>query len=307
MYYFIVNPSSGDGKGVEVWNNTKKYLNSRNIDYEVYFTTGQGDARNKAKELTESYQGPLYLVVIGGDGTINEVVDGAVVGQNVAFGFIPAGSGNDLCKGLGLPSSTRKSIRRALADGKIDKLDYGVVSCGDTGCIRRFMVSSGIGFDAAVCHSILNFRSEKKKRPFLPADPGYMLTGIREFLAAKPSRGYIVLDDSRRVEFNNILFISAHICPFEGGGFKFAPAADPKDGSLSVCVVSTPNKLKLVSALLWARSKGLRQKSGVRFFECRELRIHTDKPMAVHTDGESCKYQTDITIRCIPGQLKLVR
>ena len=79
-------------------------------------------------------------MVIGGDGTINEVVDGAVLGQNVAFGFIPAGSGNDLCKGLGLPSNTRKSIRRALSDGRIEKLDYGVLSCGEggEGCIRRF-------------------------------------------------------------------------------------------------------------------------------------------------------------------------
>ena len=66
--------------------------------------------------------------------------------------------------------------------------------------------------------------------------------------------------------------------PFEGGGFKFAPQADPKDGHLSVCVVSTSNKLKLVMTLLRARGKSLRQRNGVRFFECKELRIHTDRP-----------------------------
>ena len=307
MYYFIVNPNSGSGRGITVWNNTKKYLQSRHIEYEVFFTSHEGEARAKAKEVTEDYQGPLYLVTIGGDGTVNEVVDGAILSPNIAFGYIPAGSGNDLGKGLGIPISQKKAIKRALADGKIDKLDYGVLSCGETGTIRRFMVSAGIGFDAAVCHSILHQRSRGGRGPFRCGSISYLFTGIREFLMARPVKGYIILDDSKRVEFNHILFISAHICPFEGGGFKFAPAADPKDGSLSVCVVSTANKFKLIGALLRARGKSLRAKSGVRFFECREIRIHTDRPLAVHTDGEDCRMQTDISLRCVPGQLKLVR
>ncbi len=307
MYYFIVNPNSGGGRGIVAWNNTKKYLHGRNIEYEVFFTTREGEAREKAREVTEDYQGPLYLVTIGGDGTINEVIDGSVLGPNVAFGYIPAGSGNDLGKGLNFPQSMKKSIKRALTDGKIDKLDYGVISCGDTGCIRRFMVSAGIGFDAAVCHSILMARSKRNRKGLHFKSLSYLFTGIKEFLLARPAKGYIILDDSRRVEFNHILFISAHICPFEGGGFKFAPSADPKDGNLSVCVVSTANKMKLVWTLLRARGKSLRQRSGVRFFECRELKIHTDRPLAVHTDGESCRTQTDLTLRCVPGQLKLVR
>ena len=307
MFYFIVNPNSGRGKGLTVWNRTKKYLHKKNLDYEVYFTAEQGDAREKARELTEAPEGPLYLVTIGGDGTVNEVIDGAILRSDVVFGFLPAGSGNDLGKGLGLSSNIKKDIRRVLSDGKVEKLDYGVLSCGDSGCIRRFVVSSGIGFDAAVCHSLLHGRKEGCSSICKKGRLGYLLTGIREFLSARPVRGYIILDDSRKVEFNHILFISAHICPCEGGGFRFAPAADPRDGRLSICVVSTRNKLKLVMALLRARSRSLRQQNGVRFFECRELRIHTDRPMAVHTDGESCKYQTDLSLRCVPGQIKLVR
>lgn len=308
MYYFIVNPNAGSGRGLTVWNDTKKYLNKKNIDYDVYFTAERGDARRRAKEITETCMGPVYMVAVGGDGTINEVIDGAVLRSDVAFGFIPAGSGNDLTKGLGLSAGTRKSIRRALSDGRIEKLDYGVLSCGEggEGCIRRFTVSSGMGFDAAVCHSILCCREKGSRGIMKLGALNYLLTGIKEFISTKPSKGYIILDDSRKVEFGHILFISAHIYPFEGGGFKFAPQADPKDGHLSVCVVSTSNKLKLVMTLLRARGKSLRQRNGVRFFECRELRIHTERPLAVHTDGENCSYQTDVSIRCVPGQLRLV-
>lgn len=308
MYYFIVNPNAGCGRGLAVWNDTKKYLHKKNIEYEAYLTAEKGDARRKSRELTESFRGPLYLVTVGGDGTINEVVDGAILRSDVVFGFIPAGSGNDLTKGLGLSSGIRRSVRRALCDGRIDKLDYGVISCGDEdrGCIRRFAVSAGIGFDAAVCHSIIEGREQGRTSLLNRGKLGYLFTGIREFISTKPVKGYIILDDSKKVEFNHILFISAHICPFEGGGFRFAPSADPRDGELSVCVVSTRNKLKLIFALLRARGKSLRQKSGVRFYQCRELRIHTEKPLAVHTDGEDCMHQTDLTIRCIPGQLQMV-
>ena len=66
----------------------------------------------------------------------------------------------------------------------------------------------------------------------------YLLLGISQFFKCRSSRGYIVLDGVKRVEFNNILFISCHIQPSEGGGFVFAPKADGKDGLMNICVVS---------------------------------------------------------------------
>ncbi len=311
MYYFIVNPRSGNGKGLLVWKYTKRYLIKKNREYEVYFTSGSNDARNKARELTSDCPEPLFLVTIGGDGTINEVVDGAVLGDNVVFGFIPAGYGGDFGRGLGLPANIKRSVRRVLSGSKIDKIDYGVLSCGDrdNGCIRRFILRSGMGFDAALCHSVLREKQDDGRRLAIPMSGGiaYICMGIREFMAAKPIKGYIILDGDRRVEFNNILFISAHICPKEYGDRARARSETVSDGTLSVCVVSTESKLRLVKTLLRSRGQAVKRSRGIKSFKCKELRIHTESPLAVHTDGENCKYHTDVNIRCVERQLRLIR
>ena len=307
MFYFIVNPNAGGGRGLRVWNDTKKFLNKRHEDYEVYFTAAPGDARQKARELTENCGEERSIIAVGGDGTMNEVVDGLSLNCPIVLGYLPAGSGNDLGRSLQLPKNRKRLIRKVISDSYVERIDYGVLSCGCQECHnRRFMVSSGIGFDAAVCHDLLDSRTKDSMNRMCLGKLSYFMTGLREFLFARPVKGYILLDGSRKVEFNHILFISAHIHPYEGGGFCFAPQADPTDGKLAICVASTRNKLKLVPILLGAKRKGLKNCSGVRFFECREAHIHIDRPLAVHTDGESCRFQTDIDVRCVEKQLKMM-
>lgn len=306
MFYFIVNPNAGAGRGLRVWNYTKKFLNKRREAYEVYFTAAPGDAKKKSRELTESCREERCIIAVGGDGTMNEIVDGLSFHCPVVLGYIPAGSGNDLGKGLRLPGSRKRLVQKIISDSYVEKVDYGVLSCGCEECEnRRFLVSSGIGFDAAVCHDLLDSRMKDSLNRMRLGKLAYLTTGIKEFFFAKPTKGYILLDGCRKVEFNHILFISAHIHPFEGGGFKFAPQADPQDGKLAICVVSTRNKLKLIPLLLKAKRRALKTCSGVKFYECREAHIHTERPLAVHTDGESCRYQTDIDVRCVEKQLRM--
>ena len=307
-YYFIVNPNSGAGKGLKIWNQAKTILNKKNAEYEVYFTTGTGDGRKKARELTSGRKDEIRIIAIGGDGTMNEVLDGVSFGCPVILGYIPSGSGNDLAKGLGLQRNIKKLIEKILnPDEDIDTIDYGVLSCAEYGCIRRFIVSAGIGFDAAVCHDILDKRLKDKMGRSFGNKTAYVASGVKEYLLSKPSKGYIILDGERKVELKHILFISAHIHPYEGGGFKFAPNADDKDGKLELCVVSNKNKLKLIPTLLSAKGGKLKNTNGVRFFSCKEAHIHIDRPLAVHTDGENCNLQTDIDFHCVNGQLRFIR
>ena len=118
-------------------------------------------------------------------------------------------------------------------------------------------------------------------------------------------RGYLLLDGTRKVEFNHIYFISAHIHPYEGGGFRFAPKADGSDGLLEVCVVHNSSKMGLIPVLVDAFLGKAGHHRGVRFYECREVRIHVDRPMPVHTDGENCYCQTDIHFRCIEKAIRM--
>ncbi|HIZ78974.1 MAG TPA: diacylglycerol kinase family lipid kinase [Candidatus Lachnoclostridium stercorigallinarum] len=303
MYYFIVNPNSGGGKGFRVWRKLERVLSRTCVEYEAYFTHGPGDARTIARELTEGSRDLRVIVIAGGDGTMNEAIDGINFNGSVTLGFIPAGTGNDLARSLRLSRSPGRGLRRILHPKYQRLVDYGVLSYGE-GEIRhrRFAVSAGIGFDAAVCHSLLHGGPVK----LLPGKLRYIAAGIWQMIRLRPAKGYLLLDGVQKVEFNHIYFISAHIQPFEGGGFRFAPGADCSDGLLSLCVVHTSSRLRLLQILLDALTGRKNRRPGVRRYECREASVHLEKPMAVHTDGESCLVQQDIHLRCIQKKMRVI-
>ena len=134
----------------------------------------------------------------------------------------------------------------------------------------------------------------------------YLEIGILQFLKARPVKGYLLLDGTKKVEFNHIYFISAHIHPYEGGGFKFAPDADPCDGKLTVRVIHQDNKLRLVPILLGALRGSRKNYRGSRLYHCQEAEIHVERPMPVHMDGEGCMKQQEIQLRCIPQKVRMI-
>lgn len=307
MYYFIVNPHSRSGRGGKIWKKLEKLLRSWQVEYECFLTEKPGDAKEFARKLTEGVREPRVITAVGGDGTVNEILDGLFFCGPVTFGYIPAGSGNDLARSLRLPKAPKKCLKKILHPQYHRQLDYGVLSYGeDAVAHRRFCVSAGIGMDAAVCHNLLFSRTKNVMNRVHAGKLCYLLIGIKQLLLAKPSRGYLVLDGVKKVEFNHIYFIAVHIHPYEGGGFRFAPGANPCDGKLTVSVVSHSEKRKLVPILLSAYFRRSKHCRGIRTYECREARIHTERPMAVHTDGESCLCQDDLQIQCIEKQLRVI-
>ena len=306
-YYFIVNPNAGNGRGLKKWNRVRAFLERNGLAYDIFFTTAAGDAARRARELSEECTEPMDIITIGGDGTVNEVLNGLRLLAPVTLGYIPSGTGNDLARSMHISGNPVRVIRNYSRIHRVESLDYGVLTCGDGETVRRFINSSGVGYDAAVCSGLVK-RRQNSRFPFHPLGKfGYVLEGVRQFMLSRPSRGYILLDGERRVEFNNILFVSSHIHPFEGGGFRFATYADPKDGMLEICVISGRNKLALIPVLCSGRWKGLKSRRGVRLFQCREAHIHLDHALPVHTDGEVIRGQTDMDVRCVQQQLKILR
>ncbi|MFR5602068.1 MAG: diacylglycerol/lipid kinase family protein [Lachnospiraceae bacterium] len=308
MLYFIVNPNSRCGKGERVWKRLKRHLEFTGVAYEAYVTEGQGDARTFASHLTEGNKEPKIIVTVGGDGTINEVLDGLSFGGPVTLGYIPAGSGNDLARSLGLPKNPKKCLKKILSPQYHKLLDYGVLTYGKEEVHhRRFMVSAGIGFDAAVCHNLHYSKTRRFLNKIHMGRLSYVLVGLKQLAQARPAKGYLLLDGVQKVELNHIYFISSHIHPYEGGGFKFAPRADAADGQLTVCVMHHSSKAKLLPILADALFKKRNKKyKGMRNYNCREVVIHTERPMAVHVDGESCFCQQDLEIRCIPKKIRMI-
>lgn len=306
MYYFIVNPNADGGRSNKIWKRLERQLNHLEVPYEVFLTQQPEDAMGYAARLTEGCRDSRVIVVVGGDGTINEVLDGIAFCGPITLGYIPAGSGNDLARSLKLSGRPSKCLKKILAPKYYKLLDYGVLSYGEKMEHRRFMISAGIGMDGAVCHKLVHSRMKQVLNHFHVGKLSYWAAGIGQLITAYPVKGYLLLDGTQRVELNHIYFISAHIHAFEGGGFKFAPEADPCDGKLTLCVVHHSGKLRLIPFLVNSLLGHHKKYKGVRSYQCREVEIHTERPMPVHVDGESCMNQKSIHLRCIQGKVRMI-
>lgn len=307
MYCFIINPHAKSGTGYKVWKKIEKLLRLSQVEYQARLTERPGQAAEIAADWTKGCKEPKVIVIVGGDGTVNEVVDGLSFCNTITLGYIPVGSGCDLARSLRLPRSPRRCLKKILHPKYHKLVDYGVITYGDEVIHhRRFVVSAGMGLDAAVCHNLLYSWIQPLMNRLHLTRAAFLLVGLKQILRAKPVKGYILLDGIKKVEFNYIYFISAQIHPSEGSGFYFAPGADCSDGYLEVCVASHASKTQLFPLLLKAMLRHPRKNRRIRQFQCREATIHTERPVAVHVDGESCLYQREVEIRCIERKIRMI-
>ena len=310
MYYFIVNPNSRSGKGLEIWNRLKTKLEQKQIPYRAYLTEHTGHAAELAAEISSPrFEDPeaKVLVALGGDGTLNEVVNGLSLSHSVSLAYIPCGSGNDFARGMKLAKTPEKLLNRLLDGGECRYIDYGILTyMKEHPSHRRFVVSAGIGFDADVCRNMFTTKLKGTLNRLHIGKLAYLLIGIKRIVLCKSADGVLTLDGIKKMRLHRIRFISFHNQKFEGGGFRFAPAAIPDDGYLNLCIVSGVSRLGLTKILLASLSGKHTLCNGVRSYTCKEAQLQIDQPLEVHADGESCFPQTEISVRCERQRLRLI-
>lgn len=303
MIYFIVNPKACSGAGKKKWEVMASLLRKKQIPYKVSFTDGPGSAVCLAKAITSRGEA-LTLAAVGGDGTANEVLNGIQDFANTTFGYLPAGSSNDLARAMGLPKEPEKTLDLLLHPERICLTDVGYVSSeGET---RRFLVSTGIGFDAAVCHEALNSRIKNFLNRFHLGKLTYLGIALKHILFLKSSSAGLILDDGRRFSFPLIFFSAFMNMQYEGGGFKFCPDALPNDGYLDICLVERMPVRKILRVLPTAFPGKHTSTKEVHIYRCRKARIRTKHPMAVHTDGEAFGFHNDLTVGILENRLKFI-
>lgn len=311
MLFFIVNPNSGGGRGSRIWGKIKAYLDQRQIAYQLYLTEKIGQARELSARITAECRDKKerIVVVVGGDGTLNEVVDGfRMLSPYAALSYIPAGSGNDFARSMKISRNPITAIQGVLENPKVRYVDYGVVCAGrEEVTNRRFCVSCGIGFDGAICHVLLHSRVRSWMKRMHLSRMGYVIIGLRQICRSQPVAGTIVLDNDKKIVLKKVWFASAHIHPYEGGGFCMAPAADYRDGKLELCIVHGIGRVRLAFVMVMALFAGKHVSlKGISRYSCREAVFQMKEPMAVHTDGESYYMQTDMTVTCMGQKLKFI-
>lgn len=303
MYYFIVNPVSRSGKGLKIWEYAEEILKERKIEYESFILDHQGEARELAHFLSLN-KTPCTIVVVGGDGTINEFISGLATYEGITFGYIPTGSGNDFARGMRLPKDPRDSLDMILEPQKLRNINIGVTTSGDTK--KYFAVSSGIGYDAAVCHMANASDLKKILNKIHLGKLVYLMTALRMLISMKPAPMRILLDDNQLLTFRKVYFTAAMNTKFEGGGFMFCPKASPVDNYLDLIVADGFTKPKALLVLLSALQGRHVKKEGIHIFRCKRAVIQTEEDTCVHIDGETFGFCKKVSFDLMKEKLTLI-
>lgn len=307
MYQFIVNPSAGAGRGYRIWKRLERQLENDSQEYRVFFTERQGDAAEIARTLTADKDAAKILVVVGGEGTYNEVLNGVSFRGMLTLGFVPAGFRNGVSKGFRSYIKVNGQIKRVLHPKYYRMMNYGVLtSGGDEIFSRRFGGRCGVGLDAAICHNLLCSSARIKMNRMRMNRILSVGIGLKQLVLAKPVKGYIVFDHVKKVEFSHIYFITFHVCQEEKKKRKTPDPMEGNDGKMKVYVANSSKKSDMVPILLDVIMGVRRKERGIRIFECDEASVHLSRPLAVHADGESCMCQQDLEIRCIPKRIRMI-
>lgn len=304
MYYtFIVNPAARSGLGHLIWQKTESLLKAHNIPYQAHLTCYQRHATRLAREITQDKK-EHTLIVLGGDGTLNETVNGIVYPSLTVLGYIPIGSGNDFARFFHLPSDPEQALELILKNHAFAFMDIGNLSFKQRS--RRFCVSTGLGFDAAICHQAVISRVKKWMNRLHLGKLTYALIALDRLRFLRPADFTVTCDGQPPRSYQNCLFAVIMNHPYEGGGFQFCPKADPCDGRLDVIIVSGITKWRAL-LLLPLALKGRHTKCrGISVFSCRTVTVESSLPLPVHTDGEPVYLQSILQAELLTDRLRVI-
>jgi len=290
MYYFIINPVSGSGRGAKVWAAVKSELDRLHIDYRAFLLTRPGEARKLAEGFA-SLTHPATIIAVGGDGTINDILNGLTSFQNITFGCIPTGSGNDFVRGLNLPKDSIAALHMILNPKQIDKINVGCATSHFPSAAQpsrfSFAVSSGVGFDAAVCYSVQKSRLKKMLNLFHSGKLIYLFTALWLLLTMKCLTLEVSVDGGPKTTYKNVYFAAAMNLRYEGGGFQFCPDALPGDDYLDLIIACDISRPRVLTVLPLAFSGKHIGHHGVHILRCRKADITAPQKLHLHTDGET--------------------
>lgn len=316
MYQVIVNPTSSSGKGMEAWNKIKEILDRRHVTYEVHVLREPGEATDIARKLT-AYCGDaqrdtdtVKLLVIGGDGTLNEVLNGIQDLEHTTLSCIQTGSGNDFARNMHLEKDVERAIMHLLTHPEEIDLDYGEVTTnrGDNSesLTTRFLISSGVGYDANICEEVSRSRLKPVLNKIHLGKLVYVMIGVKQIFAKKTVRAKLYLDDAPMIKLPDLFFVVGMNHMYEGGGIPFCPKADPTDGMLDVCLVKGMSKIKLLLAVVLVYFKKHLLFKDITNHRCKRMRLVTETPQWIHMDGET-PYQVSEIIWESKRKLRFVR
>ncbi|HEY9723811.1 MAG TPA: diacylglycerol kinase family protein [Oscillatoriaceae cyanobacterium] len=292
--YVVYNPTAGSGLGQKrvALDTIRDRFLAAGWNVATIRTRCAGDGTAAARLALDS--GADVVAAMGGDGTINEVIQ-ALANQPVPLGIIPVGTINVLAQELGLPSDPLAAVE-AIATGAPQSIDLGKAND------RYFTMMVGLGYDGVVLHNL----SRELKQWSGPL--AYWLTGFKTYTSYRSVRARVSWHDgkkARRLRCLIYVMIVGNTGLYAGGVLKFTPLASVRDGLFDVCIVRSKRWYQAIYHLLLALAGRLKRMPDVSQFQCTEITIRTARPLPYQIDGDPGG-TTPVTIALSPRALNVM-
>lgn len=287
-YLLIVNPEAGSRSTMKALPDIEHLLREREADYEFHFTKERGHATELVKEIGPDFD---VIVSVGGDGTINEIING-MPEIDKPMGIIPIGTGNDFARSCSMKPGDLESAVDVLLAHDVKEIDVGVANG------RRFINVMGMGFEGRA-------NDIGKMLPFLHGTPKYLIAIGGTYLTYRRMPLQIEFNDIKIDE--KVFLLSIGNGWNVGGGIQLTPKAQLDDGVFDVCYLQNITRLRILQIFAKLYDGSIDQEEEYEGHQTKELHIKSERPIPAHIDGEAFDpVQKEFTVSIIPKAIKII-
>ena len=290
MFHIVINPTAGKGRAGNIQAQVARQLTESNIPHRFHFTQNRQEATDIVRRLTAGLTEDIDIVAMGGDGTLNEVLNGIEDPSKVRLGLIPCGSGNDFAAVAGIPQDVGAAVD-VLINCTPKYTDY--MQCGNIRGINA--IGTGIDVD------ILRRRAKAK---ILKGSLCYLVSLIASALTFK---GCIFSEETSTGAIPHRAFIAcAGNGKRLGGGITLCPDATIDDGLLDLVIVDNLKLVQLPGAFLKLMTGKILKHPHTVFRRSRSTVITSNNPMPIQIDGEIYE-NVPFNVQVVHDQLRFYR
>lgn len=280
---FVVNPCAGQGKKTKTLIGKIKSL--KGFDVEIYITKNRGDALYYVKSYC-TVNPKTRFISCGGDGTLNEVLNGVIGFDDAQVGLIPIGTGNDFCRNFDDDCNFGDVVEQIIGDTiRCDAIRYKINA--EDGVVTGYCANMfNIGFDC----NVADLKSKIENKPFVFGKMSYLIS-IFVMLATKRGANLKIEVDGKEKHRGKLLLSSIANGCYCGGGIKSNPLAEINDGYININIIKNVSRLKFISLLPYymkGRHLGIKDIGKIiTTLKCSRVKITPlDDKMKLCIDGE---------------------
>lgn len=299
-YLIILNPVAGNGLAKKALKHLENFVSKSSINYRLHLTEAPGHATNLVKENQTEND---IIISVGGDGTLNEVLNGINFDKNPTFGVLPVGSGNDFSTNINFKKNYLDDLNILFSDEhKIINSDIGFYKVkSDTLELSGYFLNGiGIGFDAFVA-----FTNQHEKK--FSGITSYVYAVIKSLKHFNPFEAEIKLN-GQFINKPRLFLCAIGNGHSSGGGFYLTPGALIDDTFFNTCMVHDITKFKIFRKLPYALINKMEKVKEANLDKTKSVEIVLKNSNFIHTDGEAFEtgHNAKIHIELLPGKLKVI-